>query len=137
MALSLKSDGLAEANRFTAAWVNDFYNLLTGVMNDQVVTLNYRPGAAGNGSSLKLKGDGSNPLLKAYDTDSSTVTATLDHSGNLAVSGAATSAGHNLVRMRVKGTGVGSEGFNIWIAPKGEEPTVGDGLQDNDLVFTY
>lgn len=68
-----------------AEWVyNDFLQLLTGVMTDQQTTLNYRPGTttAGTGT-LRLKGDGKNPLLVGFDTNSSTVTFTLDHSGNL------------------------------------------------------
>lgn len=39
MALSRKTDGTGAANLVTAAWWNDFYDLLTGAMSDQPVTI--------------------------------------------------------------------------------------------------
>lgn len=39
MSLTFRSNGNSSQNQITAAWFNDFYNLLTGVMTDQKVTL--------------------------------------------------------------------------------------------------
>jgi hypothetical protein len=39
MALTLRTNGSSGVNLVTAAWWNDFYNLLTGVMTDQPVTI--------------------------------------------------------------------------------------------------
>lgn len=219
MALSLKSDGLGAANKFTHDWVDDFTNLLTGVMHDQDVTLDYRPGSANGKNTLTLKGDGNNPLLKGMKADGTTQAFLLDSGGaltvastvksnpasvpgattsyviittggdgngrtslgvrsdgagnirfgnngssyatelytdgsklkistatdvagalaatSLAVTGAATAnGGHTLVNFRAKGTGANA-GVNVWICPSGTDPTVGDGLTDGDLVFSY
>ena len=141
MPLTTKSDGLSAPNLFTATWVNDFMNLLTGVMNDQATTLNYRPGA-GATPVLSLKGDGFGPLLKGFKTDNTTLAFQVDSSGNLSlagtltVSGTATSAGFNIVRMRAKGAGAVA-GMNIWITPNGTDPLVADGLVDGDVVLSY
>ena len=86
MPLTVRSNGTG-GGIVSAAWWNDYYNLLTGAMNDQAVALNYRPGSANGLATLTLKGDGNNPLLLGYDTDNTTVTTTLDHSGNLTLSG--------------------------------------------------
>lgn len=91
MALTLRTNGTG-GGIVSAAWWNDYYDLMTGTMTDQVVTLNYRPGTNDGNASLKLKGDGNVPLLKGYDTNSSTITSTLDHSGNLTLSGTVVSA---------------------------------------------
>lgn len=217
MALTTKTDGLGTANKFTHDWVDDYHDVLTGVMNDQPITLNYRPGS-GTTPTLTLKGDGSGPLLKGFKTDNttqafafgsggdltlvssvkvnpasvpgsttsymlaqvgadSTGRASLgirsDGSGNLrfgktgtayatelytdgtilkssvgldvagplttdtlAVDTTATAAGFTLLRARAKGTGANA-GVNIWICPSGTDPTVGDGLTDGDIVFSY
>lgn len=84
MALTYKSDGLSVANKFTHTWVDDFTDLLTGVMTDQPVTLDYAPGAAGS-PTLALKGDGNNPLLKGYKADGTTQAFALDSGGALTV----------------------------------------------------
>ncbi len=39
MALTLRLNGNAVANQITSTWVNDYYNLLTGGMSDQPVTI--------------------------------------------------------------------------------------------------
>jgi hypothetical protein len=39
MALTLRSNGSTSSNLVTAAWWNDYYNLLTGTMTDQPVTV--------------------------------------------------------------------------------------------------
>jgi hypothetical protein len=39
MALTLRTNGSGGSNLVGAAWWNDYYNLLTGVMTDQIVTL--------------------------------------------------------------------------------------------------
>ena len=39
MALTLRTNGSSGVNLVTASWWNDYYNLLTGVMQDQIVTL--------------------------------------------------------------------------------------------------
>lgn len=39
MALTLRSNGSGSSNLINASWFNDFYNLLTGAMTDQPVTL--------------------------------------------------------------------------------------------------
>lgn len=136
MALTLKSDGLGTANKFTHDWVDDFTNLLTGAMNDQAVTLNYRPGSNTGLGTLLLKTDGNNALLKAFKSDNTTSAAMIDASGNLTLAGSASSAGFSLARLRPHGTGA-TAGVNIWIAPTGSDPAAGDGLQEGDLVFSY
>lgn len=95
MALTTQQNGTTVGgvdNQARASWWNDYKDVLTGVMHDQPITLNYRPGAVTQ-PTLTLKGDGQNALLKGYDTDNTTVVATLDHSGNLTVSGNATVGG--------------------------------------------
>lgn len=89
MALTTQINGTTSggsSNQARASWWNDYKDVLTGVMNDQPITINYRPGVAAS-PTFTLKGDGFNPLLRAYDTDNTTVRATLDHSGNLTLSG--------------------------------------------------
>ena len=135
MALSLKTDGLGTINKFTHDWVDDYFNLLTGVMTDQDVVLNYRPGSSTGKNTLTLKGDGSNPLLKGMKSDNSTPAFTFDSTGNLTLAGVATSATFTLARLRAKGVGV-TAGVNIWVAKSGSDPTAGDGLQEGDIVFT-
>jgi hypothetical protein len=39
VALTLRTNGSSGVNLVSAAWWNDYYNLLTGVMTDQIVTL--------------------------------------------------------------------------------------------------
>lgn len=39
MALTVRSNGSTSANIITASWFNDYYNLLTGAMQDQEVTI--------------------------------------------------------------------------------------------------
>jgi hypothetical protein len=39
MALTLRTNGSSGVNLVTAQWWNDYYNLLTGAMTDQIVTL--------------------------------------------------------------------------------------------------
>src|SRR5678809_1591015 len=72
--------------------VNQYKNLLTGVMTDQGVTLNYRPGS-GPTPTLKLDGDGFGPLIKGYKTDHTTQAFQIDSSGNLVLAGELTIAG--------------------------------------------
>ena len=72
--------------------VNDYKNLLTGVMTDQPVEFNYRPGA-GTTPTLLLDGDGHGPLIKGLKTDHTTQAFQIDASGNLTIAGGATIAG--------------------------------------------
>lgn len=71
--------------------VNQYKNLLTGVMTDQPVTLNYRPGS-GTTPTLSLKTDG-RPLIKGYKSDDTTQAFQVDQNGNLTIAGGATIAG--------------------------------------------
>ena len=54
MPLTLRSNGSSSANIITSQWFNDFYNLLTGSMQDQEVTLknNLALNAIGAGPSV-------------------------------------------------------------------------------------
>ena len=48
MALTAQQNGTTvggNPNQIRASWFNDYKDLLTGAMNDQPVTLNYRPGS--------------------------------------------------------------------------------------------
>lgn len=133
MPLTEKSDGLAEANRFTAPWVNDFFDLLTGIMNDQAVTLDYEPGS-GTTPTLTLKGDGHGPLLKGLKTDGVTMAFQIDANGLLRVIDA-TAGGLTLARFKAWGTA--SAGKTIWIMNDGDtDPTAADGLVGGDIVLT-
>lgn len=96
MPLTLKADGLNPENLFTSAWVNDFTNLLTGALNDQPVTLNYRPGS-GSTPALSLKGDGSGPLVKGFKTDNTTLAFQVDSNGNMTLAGTLTVGGKKAV----------------------------------------
>lgn len=87
MALTSKSDGLGAPNLFTATWVNDFMNLLTGVMNDQPTTLNYRPGS-GSTPVLTIKSDG-RPLIRGFQSDNTTQAFNLGTSGDLTLASSA------------------------------------------------
>lgn len=134
MALTTKSDGTGSANKITHQWFDDYYDLLTGSMNDQPVTLNYRPGS-GTTPTLVLKGDGSGPLIKGYNTDNTTEAFHIDHSGNLALAGSATSASYTLPRARAFGGATACT--QIWTMTGGTDPTSGDGLLEGDMVFSY
>ena len=46
MALTVQTNGSGPSNIIQASWFNDYYNLLTGAMHDQPVTLDYRHGSA-------------------------------------------------------------------------------------------
>lgn len=95
MALTTQQNGTTVgglSNQARASWWNDFKDLLTGVMNDQSVALNYRPGS-GTTPTLTLKGDGFGPLLKAFKPDNTTQAALLDSNGNLTILGNFTLSG--------------------------------------------
>lgn len=51
MALTLRQNGSTSANLVTASWWNDYYNLLTGVMTDQPVTIANTVAVTGAGTT--------------------------------------------------------------------------------------
>lgn len=63
MALTLRTDGSSAPNLVGAAWWNDYYDLLTGSMNDQPVYLYYEPASGSNPPTLKLQSNGNADLL--------------------------------------------------------------------------
>jgi hypothetical protein len=86
MALTLRTDGSGSPNLVGAAWWNDYYDLLTGTMNDQPVFLYYEPSSGTNPPTLKLQSNGNANLLAGYSS-TSTVVFTLDSNGNVVVAG--------------------------------------------------
>lgn len=96
MALTTQQNGTTVgglSNQARASWWNDYKDVLTGVMTDQNIVLNYRPGVTNSKQTLVLQGDGFNALFKAYKSDNITQAALLDSNGNLTISGAFTIAG--------------------------------------------
>lgn len=81
-----------QPNQARASWWNDYKDALTGVMTDQAITLNYRPGSNTGLGTLLLKTDGTNALLKAFKSDNTTNAALLDANGNLTLGGSLTVA---------------------------------------------
>ena len=67
MALTVRTNGSGGSNIIAAAWWNDYYNLLTGAMTDQPVTLSYAPGSAGSTPTLKLVTNGNADLLQGFN----------------------------------------------------------------------
>jgi hypothetical protein len=92
MALTTRGDGTGAPFLVGRAWWNDYKDLLTGVMNDQAVALNFRPGS-GSTPTLILKGDGFGVLLKGYKTDNTTNAFNIDSNGNQVNAGGLTIAG--------------------------------------------
>jgi hypothetical protein len=95
MALTLRTDGSSAPNLVGAAWWNDYYDLLTGAMNDQPVYLYYQPASGSNPPALKLQTNGNADLLKGFNSGGTNVfqvdsNGNVTASGTLAVTGAAT-----------------------------------------------
>jgi hypothetical protein len=87
MALTLRTDGSGSPNLVGAAWWNDYYDLLTGSMNDQPVFLYYKPGSSTSTPALELQTNGNAPLLVGLGSGGATKLS-VDSSGNLTASGA-------------------------------------------------
>ena len=92
MALTTRGDGTGGIYLVGAAWWNDYKDLLTGVMTDQPVEFNYRPGS-GTTPTMLLDGDGNGPLIKGLKTDHTTQAFKIDSSGNLTLAGTLTIVG--------------------------------------------
>ncbi len=85
MPLTIRENGNTSANLVTAQWWNDFFNLLTGTMNDQPVTISYLPSGSTN-STLTLVGNGNANIL-VVQTNTGTNFLTLNGTGTLYISG--------------------------------------------------
>jgi hypothetical protein len=129
MALTLRTDGSGSPNLVGAAWWNDYYDLLTGSMNDQPVFLYYEPSAGTNPPVLKLRSNNNTNLLEGHNSAGTTVFY-IDSSGNftvsgtLAVTGAATfSAGVTVSGAVITGAHsatitIGNSSGDVQIAPE-------------------
>jgi hypothetical protein len=68
MALTRRGDGTGAAFQVSSAWWNDYYDLLTGAINDQPVSLYFAPGSASTSPALRLRaGTNATNILEAYN----------------------------------------------------------------------
>lgn len=165
MALTRRADGTAPVNQVFAAWWNDFYDLLTGAMTDQAITIASttatRLTRVGSTSvetpllSLKttvsaaheydLRVD-TNGNIKLYDvTQGGAVLyggknglTMVPSGGNLTVGSSwATLGPSNLNVAVLRGFGGATAGKQIWIMTGSTDPVAADGLLEGDVVFKY
>lgn len=165
MPLTQRADGTGEANRVTAVWWNDFYDLLTGVMTDQPVTIASttatkltRVGSTGSDTtlltlqttvsaaheySLQVNTSGNLQLRDVTNNasilraNSSSLTL-IPNGGNLVIGSSWATLGSNNLNVAVlRGFGGATAGKQIWIMTGGTDPNAGNGLLEGDLVFKY
>lgn len=118
MALTIRANGSNPDNLIGASWFNDYYDLVTGAMTDQPVTLDYAPGSAGATPTLTLKTNGNGDLLQGYNGASKVFVLAKD--GSLA-------DGSNDFYALLVGTGA-TAGRRIFVGP-----TTPSGAQEGDL----
>lgn len=118
MALTLRGDGTGSAFLVSSGWWNDYYNLLTGVMTDQPVTLKYTPGASGSIPVLKLSSNGNAPLVQGFN--GVTQKYQVDASGNVTASGSVSQFGDKLVGSGSTHPGMISSDSSIGLGSAGD-----------------
>lgn len=104
MPLTLRQNGSQSANLVTAQWWNDYYNLLTGLMNDQPVTLSYLPGSAASTATLTITSNGNAPYLNVVSSTGNTMLS-IGPTGTLSVSSQFTASGLIVANAGITGNG--------------------------------